>query len=192
MYRNYQRKNDMDEPPPFDYGSGDEDGKSEKRKNKDPLYAKMEERFYRYGIKPEWMMIHRILNHRCVPGGVRPRLSLEGCPQGRDTWLLHPVERRRTARGCGGGRRKGWRAPAGSDSTAQLEGPSCARRSVCAHAFWLTCAHVSHSRWEHGSKVLRIKGQLDQPVTLARSGTVIGSGCLCSWASARASAWYLG
>ena len=68
MYRNYQRKNDMDEPPPFDYGSGDEDGKSEKRKNKDPLYAKMEERFYRYGIKPEWMMIHRILNHRCVPG----------------------------------------------------------------------------------------------------------------------------
>lgn len=70
MYRNYQRKNDMDEPPPFDYGSGDEDGKSEKRKNKDPLYAKMEERFYRYGIKPEWMMIHRILNHRCAPGVV--------------------------------------------------------------------------------------------------------------------------
>lgn len=68
MYRNYQRKNDMDEPPPFDYGSGDEDGKSEKRKNKDPLYAKMEERFYRYGIKPEWMAIHRVLNHRCVPG----------------------------------------------------------------------------------------------------------------------------
>lgn len=67
MYRNYQRKNDMDEPPPFDYGSGDEDSKSEKRKNKDPLYAKMEERFYRYGIKPEWMMIHRILNHRWVP-----------------------------------------------------------------------------------------------------------------------------
>lgn len=69
MYRNYQRKNDMDEPPPFDYGSGDEDGKSEKRKSKDPLHAKMEERFYRYGIKPEWMMIHRILNHRCVRAG---------------------------------------------------------------------------------------------------------------------------
>lgn len=77
MYRNYQRKNDMDEPPPFDYGSGDEDSKSEKRKSKDPLYAKMEERFYRYGIKPEWMTIHRILNHRCVPdgGGSGPRWS---------------------------------------------------------------------------------------------------------------------
>ncbi|XP_062993455.1 chromodomain-helicase-DNA-binding protein 3 isoform X2 [Elgaria multicarinata webbii] len=63
MYRNYQRKNDMDEPPPLDYGSGEDDGKSEKRKNKDPLYAEMEEKFYRYGIKPDWMNIHRVINH---------------------------------------------------------------------------------------------------------------------------------
>ncbi|KAJ8334430.1 hypothetical protein SKAU_G00400690 [Synaphobranchus kaupii] len=63
MFRNYQRKNDMDEPPSLDFGiEGDED-KSVKRKNKDPLYAQMEERFYRFGIKMEWMMIHRILNH---------------------------------------------------------------------------------------------------------------------------------
>lgn len=65
MYRNYQRKNDMDEPPPYDYGSGEEELNSEKRKSIDPQYALMEERFYRYGIKPEWMVIHRILNHRC-------------------------------------------------------------------------------------------------------------------------------
>lgn len=64
MYRNYQRKNDMDEPPPYDYGSGEEELNSEKRKSKDPQYAVMEERFYRYGIKPEWMVIHRIVNHR--------------------------------------------------------------------------------------------------------------------------------
>ncbi|XP_069776242.1 chromodomain-helicase-DNA-binding protein 3 isoform X4 [Narcine bancroftii] len=63
MFRNYQRKTDMDEPPPFDYCSGDEDGKSEKRKAHDPQYAAMEERFYRYGIKLEWMTIHRILQH---------------------------------------------------------------------------------------------------------------------------------
>ncbi|XP_068785462.1 chromodomain-helicase-DNA-binding protein 3 isoform X2 [Struthio camelus] len=63
MYRNYQRKNDMDEPPPLDYGSGDDDGKSDKRKSQDPLYGGMEERFYRYGIKPEWMTVHRIINH---------------------------------------------------------------------------------------------------------------------------------
>lgn len=68
MYRNYQRKTDMDEPPGLDYGSGGEDesaaGKSEKRRAKDPEYALMEDKYYKYGIKPEWMMIHRIINHR--------------------------------------------------------------------------------------------------------------------------------
>ncbi|XP_075468801.1 chromodomain-helicase-DNA-binding protein 4 isoform X2 [Ascaphus truei] len=62
MFRNYQRKNDMDEPPTGDYGV-DEEEKCRRRKNKDPKYLEMEEKFYRYGIKPEWMMIHRILNH---------------------------------------------------------------------------------------------------------------------------------
>nr|XP_061808362.1 chromodomain-helicase-DNA-binding protein 4-like [Nerophis lumbriciformis] len=62
MFRNYQRKNDMDEPPPIDFGDGEED-KSEKRKNKDPMYAKLDEKYLRFGIKMEWLMIHRILNH---------------------------------------------------------------------------------------------------------------------------------
>ncbi|XP_061676164.1 chromodomain-helicase-DNA-binding protein 4a isoform X2 [Syngnathoides biaculeatus] len=62
MFRNYQRKNDMDEPPPIDFGDGDED-KSDKRKNKDPIYAQLDEKFLRFGIKMEWLMIHRILNH---------------------------------------------------------------------------------------------------------------------------------
>lgn len=63
MFRNYQRKNDMDEPPPIDFGEGEED-KSVKRKNKDPMYAQLEEKYLRFGIKLEWLMIHRILNHR--------------------------------------------------------------------------------------------------------------------------------
>ncbi|XP_051926928.1 chromodomain-helicase-DNA-binding protein 4a [Hippocampus zosterae] len=62
MFRNYQRKNDMDEPPPIDFGDGEED-KSDKRKNKDPMYAQLDEKFLRFGIKMEWLMIHRILNH---------------------------------------------------------------------------------------------------------------------------------
>lgn len=114
MYRNYQRKNDMDEPPPFDYGSGDEDGKSEKRKNKDPLYAKMEERFYRYGIKPEWMMIHRILNHRWVPGEVA---AGRGRSSSCTLWTG-----RGAACACGGGGKKRWGAPTVGDLTARLEG----------------------------------------------------------------------
>uniref|UniRef100_A0A673GTB6 Chromodomain-helicase-DNA-binding protein 4-like n=1 Tax=Sinocyclocheilus rhinocerous TaxID=307959 RepID=A0A673GTB6_9TELE len=63
MFRNYQRKNDMDEPTPIDFGGDGEEEKSDKRKKKDPTYAKMEEKYYRFGIKMEWMMIHRILNH---------------------------------------------------------------------------------------------------------------------------------
>ncbi|KAM4611681.1 chromodomain-helicase-DNA-binding protein 3 isoform 2-T2 [Polymixia lowei] len=67
MFRNYQRKTDMDEPPSLDYGSGNEDengvGKSEKRRAKDPQYAILEDKYYKYGIKPEWMIIHRIINH---------------------------------------------------------------------------------------------------------------------------------
>nr|KAF6443354.1 chromodomain helicase DNA binding protein 5 [Molossus molossus] len=93
MYRNYQRKNDMDEPPPFDYGSGDEDGKSEKRKSKDPLYAKMEERFYRYGIKPEWMMIHRILNHSFdKKGDVHYLIKWKDLSYDQCTWEIDDID----------------------------------------------------------------------------------------------------
>lgn len=64
MFRNYQRKTDMDEPPPVDFGGEGDDDKSTKRKNKDPLIARMEEEICRYGVKMEWLMIHRVLNHR--------------------------------------------------------------------------------------------------------------------------------
>ncbi|KAJ8266095.1 hypothetical protein GJAV_G00125810 [Gymnothorax javanicus] len=65
MFRNYQRKTDMDDPPSLEYTSGGEEegAKSEKRRAKDPQSAALEEKFYRYGIKPEWMMVHRIINH---------------------------------------------------------------------------------------------------------------------------------
>uniref|UniRef100_A0A669EQZ9 Chromodomain helicase DNA binding protein 4a n=1 Tax=Oreochromis niloticus TaxID=8128 RepID=A0A669EQZ9_ORENI len=62
MFRNYQRKNDMEEPPPIDFGEGEED-KCVKRKSKDPMYTHLEEKYLRFGIKMEWLMIHRILNH---------------------------------------------------------------------------------------------------------------------------------
>ncbi|XP_065505865.1 chromodomain-helicase-DNA-binding protein 5 isoform X2 [Caloenas nicobarica] len=93
MYRNYQRKNDMDEPPAFDYGSGDEDSQREKRKNKDPQYAKMEERFYRYGIKPEWMMIHRILNHSFdKKGDVHYLIKWKDLPYDQCTWEIDDID----------------------------------------------------------------------------------------------------
>ncbi|XP_075968773.1 chromodomain-helicase-DNA-binding protein 4-like isoform X4 [Anarhichas minor] len=62
LFRNYQRKNDMDDPPPIDFAEGEED-KSVKRRNKDPMYAQLDDKYLRYGIKFEWLMMHRILNH---------------------------------------------------------------------------------------------------------------------------------
>ncbi|XP_046880883.1 chromodomain-helicase-DNA-binding protein 5 isoform X2 [Hypomesus transpacificus] len=87
MYRNYQRKNDMDEPPPYDYGSGEEELNNEKRKSKDPQYAIMEERFYRYGIKPEWMVIHRVINHSFdKDGDVHYLIKWRDLPYDQCTW----------------------------------------------------------------------------------------------------------
>ncbi|XP_072522580.1 chromodomain-helicase-DNA-binding protein 5 isoform X2 [Salminus brasiliensis] len=87
MYRNYQRKNDMDEPPPYDYGSGEEELNNEKRKSKDPQYAAMEERFYRYGIKPEWMIIHRIINHSFdKDGDIHYLIKWRDLPYDQCTW----------------------------------------------------------------------------------------------------------
>lgn len=153
MYRNYQRKNDMDEPPPFDYGSGDEDSKSEKRKSKDPLYAKMEERFYRYGIKPEWMTIHRILNHRCVPDGARLWASLElgACRPGCSAPLCR----------MGTGPRVGAVGAGG-------------RGHLAVHLEGLSRTWTRMSCLEDSSKVINQKGQRDErPVKLAPSGSDI-------------------
>lgn len=60
MYRNYIRRVDMDEPPPL------EDGSSYKEKLKDEDPHNLEDRFYRYGVRPEWLDIHRIINHTYV------------------------------------------------------------------------------------------------------------------------------
>ncbi|CAL9704613.1 unnamed protein product [Knipowitschia caucasica] len=93
MYRNYQRKNDMDEPPPYDYGSGEEELSSEKRKSKDPEFAAMEERFYRYGIKPEWMVIHRIINHSFdKDGDVHYLIKWRDLPYDQCTWEMDDFE----------------------------------------------------------------------------------------------------
>ncbi|KAI1901938.1 hypothetical protein AGOR_G00039570 [Albula goreensis] len=93
MFRNYQRKNDMDEPPPVDFGVEGEEDKSVKRKNKDPLYAQMEERFYRFGIKMEWMMIHRILNHSVdKKNNVHYLIKWRELPYDQATWEAEDMD----------------------------------------------------------------------------------------------------
>ncbi|XP_061770864.1 chromodomain-helicase-DNA-binding protein 4 isoform X2 [Nerophis ophidion] len=87
MFRNYQRKTDMDEPPPVDFGGEGDVDKSTKRKNKDPLFVHMEAEFYRYGVKMEWLMIHRILNHSVdKKGNVHYLIKWRDLPYDQSTW----------------------------------------------------------------------------------------------------------
>ncbi|XP_035797424.1 chromodomain-helicase-DNA-binding protein 4 isoform X1 [Amphiprion ocellaris] len=87
MFRNYQRKTDMDEPPPVDFGGDGDENKSTKRKNKDPLFIHMEEEFYRYGVKMEWLMIHRILNHSVdKKNNVHYLIKWRDLPYDQSTW----------------------------------------------------------------------------------------------------------
>ena len=53
----------MDEPPALDDGSSDLDSVKKERRQRDNTFN-LEERFYRYGIRPEWLQIHKIINHR--------------------------------------------------------------------------------------------------------------------------------
>lgn len=66
-YQNYYRKMDMDEPPPLDDGSYKEFGDKRLKLEDDPY--NLEERFYRYGVRPEWLQIHRVINHRTTRDG---------------------------------------------------------------------------------------------------------------------------
>ena len=60
MFRIYCRKNDMDEPPPLEDGSSY--GRNAEKYEDDP--HNLEESYYRYGVRPEWLQILRIMNHR--------------------------------------------------------------------------------------------------------------------------------
>lgn len=53
----------MDEPPALDDGSSYLDSQKKERRQRDNTFN-LEERFYRYGIRPEWLQIHKIINHR--------------------------------------------------------------------------------------------------------------------------------
>lgn len=76
-YRSYIRKHDMDEPPKFDEMLDEADGrykriekmaKSSKEEQRD-LGVNLEEKYYRYGVRPEWLIVHRVINHRTMRDG---------------------------------------------------------------------------------------------------------------------------
>merc|ERR1712142_410363 len=66
LLRNYQRKYDMDEIPQLDE---DLEFSRKGKKHMDKHQLLLDERFYQYGIRPEWLSVHRIINHRTVKDG---------------------------------------------------------------------------------------------------------------------------
>ncbi|KAJ2952576.1 hypothetical protein O0L34_g6899 [Tuta absoluta] len=73
MYRYYMRKSDPEEPPKLEEPLDERDNRY-KRIQKDKRGQQqeekmLEEKFYRYGVKPEWLIVHRVINHRTSRDG---------------------------------------------------------------------------------------------------------------------------
>ncbi|XP_036444810.1 chromodomain-helicase-DNA-binding protein 4 isoform X1 [Colossoma macropomum] len=93
MFRNFQRKTDMEEPPTLDFGAEGDEDKSTKRKSKDPLYARMDDEFGRYGVKLEWLLIHRILNHSVdKKNNVHYLIKWRDLPYDQSSWESEDME----------------------------------------------------------------------------------------------------
>jgi len=70
--RMYLRKNDMDEPPRFDEDGDDESSSKRVKHHKraeDPY--KLQERFFRYGIRPDWLQIQKVLSKQELKDGTK-------------------------------------------------------------------------------------------------------------------------
>ncbi|XP_049291745.1 chromodomain-helicase-DNA-binding protein Mi-2 homolog [Anopheles funestus] len=74
MFRYYTRKNDMEEPPKLEEALDEEDNRYKRiqrmrETNSNLNETELEEKYYRYGVKPEWLMVHRVINHRTMRDG---------------------------------------------------------------------------------------------------------------------------
>lgn len=74
MFRSYIRKYDMEEPPKLEEALDEADNRYKRiqmhrAEGQEVDENALEEKFYRYGVKPEWLMVHRVINHRTMRDG---------------------------------------------------------------------------------------------------------------------------
>ncbi|XP_046678885.1 LOW QUALITY PROTEIN: chromodomain-helicase-DNA-binding protein Mi-2 homolog [Homalodisca vitripennis] len=69
MIRSYTRKYDMDEPPKLEEPLDEMDNRMKRIRDFSINEQSLEEKYYRYGVKPEWLIAHRIINHRTMRDG---------------------------------------------------------------------------------------------------------------------------
>uniref|UniRef100_A0A8D8MGQ8 Chromodomain-helicase-DNA-binding protein Mi-2 homolog n=2 Tax=Culex pipiens TaxID=7175 RepID=A0A8D8MGQ8_CULPI len=73
MFRYYARKNDMEEPPKLEEALDEDDNRYKRlmkmREGGEMDDTELEEKYYKYGVKPEWLNVHRVINHRTMRDG---------------------------------------------------------------------------------------------------------------------------
>ncbi|XP_037904696.1 chromodomain-helicase-DNA-binding protein Mi-2 homolog [Hermetia illucens] len=77
MIRVFTRKYDMEEPPKFEETLDETDNRYKRIQRHKQGHAstektaeeELEEKYYRNGIKPEWLIVHRVINHRTAKDG---------------------------------------------------------------------------------------------------------------------------
>lgn len=72
MLRSYIRKYDMDNPPELKEALDKADNRykriqMQKAECTEVDETALQEKYYRYGVKPEWLMVQRVINHRTIP-----------------------------------------------------------------------------------------------------------------------------
>ncbi|XP_034657291.1 chromodomain-helicase-DNA-binding protein Mi-2 homolog isoform X3 [Drosophila subobscura] len=96
MIRSFQRKYDMEEPPKFEESLDEADTRFKRiQRHKDKVGMKaddddeeqLEERFYKNGVKPEWLIVQRVINHRTARDGSTMYLvKWRELPYDKSTW----------------------------------------------------------------------------------------------------------
>ncbi|XP_055907342.1 chromodomain-helicase-DNA-binding protein Mi-2 homolog isoform X2 [Eupeodes corollae] len=96
MLRSYMRKYDMEEPPKFEEALDEADSRFQRiQRHKAKTHGKdeenseidFEERYYRYGVKPEWLIVHRVINHRTArDGSILYLVKWRDLPYDKCTW----------------------------------------------------------------------------------------------------------
>ncbi|XP_054288773.1 chromodomain-helicase-DNA-binding protein Mi-2 homolog isoform X2 [Macrosteles quadrilineatus] len=87
MIRSYTRKYDMDEPPKLEEPLDEMDNRMKRIKEFSVNETVLEEKFYRFGVKPEWLIAHRIINHRNMrDGSILYLVKWRDLPYDQATW----------------------------------------------------------------------------------------------------------
>lgn len=76
-YGYYMRNHDMDEPPSFEETLDKADNRYKRielmrnatKDERGQLGIDFEERYYKYGVRPEWLIVHRVVKHQTLQSG---------------------------------------------------------------------------------------------------------------------------